>query len=174
MSRLLPRMAVRVSRTVAFVVLIALCSGCGLTFHRDWVAAKNAPVSDDPLAGLWEGTWASDADGHNGKLRAIITKCPDGHYHARYCATFALVIPFAYETTHSATRRDGVTYFSGEQDLGMLAGGLYRYNGHADGHNFIADFHADNDYGVFRMQRVGAGGCRCGEPCACCGGMVGE
>jgi hypothetical protein len=141
-------------------------SGCLCTFERVWHAARRQPVPGDNLAGLWEGTWESQYNGHNGKLRAIITPCGNGQYRARYHATFALIVPYSYDTTHTATHAGGVTYFSGEQDLGCLAGGLYRYNGLADGACFTATYRADKDYGVFRMRRVGSGS-GCGSTGAC-------
>jgi hypothetical protein len=136
-------------------ILAGVSSGCCCTFERDWRAAQQCGVPSDQLAGLWEGTWESHYNGHNGKLRAIITNCGGGQYHARYHATFVFVVPYAYDTTHSAVDQGGVTYFSGVQDLGCLAGGVYHYNGYAD-------YRADKDYGVFRMRRVGScGGCGC-------------
>ena len=141
-------------------------SGCLCTFERDWHAARKHPIPCDNLAGLWEGTWESQYNGHSGKLRAIITPCGNGQYRARYHATFALIVPYSYDTTHTATHAGAVTYFSGEQDLGCLAGGLYRYNGQADGACFTATYRADKDYGVFRMRRVGCG-TNCGSSDAC-------
>jgi hypothetical protein len=163
-------------RTAATVGQRALClaaaawlacaaSGCVCTFERDWHAAQRCPIAGDQFAGLWEGTWESHYNGHNGKLRAIITNCGHGQYHARYHATFAFVVPYAYDTVHSAVQQAGVTYFSGQQDLGCLAGGLYHYSGYADGSTFVASYRADKDHGVFRMRRVGScgggGGCDC-------------
>ncbi len=42
-------------------------------------------------------------------LRAIITPCGNGRYIAQYKGTFAVIVPFAYETTHSARAEPGVT-----------------------------------------------------------------
>lgn len=146
--------------------MTSAASGCLCTFERDWRAAQNRSIPADNLAGLWEGTWESHHNGHNGKLRAIITRCGNGQYHARYHATFAVVVPYSYNTTHTATDHGAVTYFSGEQNLGCLAGGLYRYNGQADGMTFVANYRADKDHGVFRMRRVGCGS-GCGNACDC-------
>lgn len=156
--------------SVAAGLVVGMMSGCGLSFEHEWRAAKNDPVPCDQFAGLWEGTWESDYNGHTGKLRAIITKCDDGRYRAYYHATFAYVIPFAYETTHTATFQDGVTYFTGEEDLGYFAGGYYYYNGQTDGTSFVACYRADKDHGMFRMTRVSTGcGCGCGGQSSCCG-----
>lgn len=147
--------------------LLALFSvtstGCVCTFERDWQAAQQYGIPCDNLAGLWEGTWQSNYNGHHGKLRAIITRCGDGTYHARYHATFAVLIPYAYETTHTAIEQDGVTHFSGQEDLGCLAGGMYHTCGEADGCTFTARYQADTDHGIFRMCRA----------TGCCGGSSG-
>ena len=82
-----------------------------------------------------------------------------GRYRAQYHATFAGIIPYAYETTHTATPHDGHTQFTGEEDLGFLAGGYYYYNGQADGESFYACYRADKDHGVFEMKRVRFCGC---------------
>lgn len=147
----------------------ASSTGC-CSFEMKWCAAKRQPVPCDNLAGLWEGSWESDYNGHNGKLRAIVTPCGPGKYRAHYHATFAMVIPYAYETVHNASTQGNVTYFSGVQDLGPLAGGVYHYNGYADGSTFVASYRADKDHGTFRMQRVRSGGgcgCGCGSSDAC-------
>lgn len=160
------------SRTliVALALLACASSGCLCTFERDWRAAEKRPLPADNLAGRWEGTWVSHYNGHNGSLRAIITPCGNGRYIAQYKGTFAAIVPFAYETTHSARTEPGVTYFSGREDLGCLAGGVYTINGRADGATFVANYRADKDHGVFRMHRVETcGGCGC-VPVECCDG----
>lgn len=142
---------------VTTLLLFAACcsSGCIFTFERDWKAAHRCGIPCDQLAGLWEGTWRSDSNGHHGRLRAIITRCDDGRYHVRYHATFAAIIPYAYDTTHTVTATDGATHFHGEEDLGFLAGGYYCTDGQADGQTFCATYTADKDYGTFQMCRVG-------------------
>lgn len=146
----------RVRLTATILTLVASTAiGCGMAFERDWRAAKRDGIPEDHLAGLWEGTWRSHHNDHNGRLRAIITHCDQcGRYHAHYHATFAGVIPYAYETTHTAVTHDGHTCFRGDEDLGHLAGGHYYYNGSADGCSFEARFRADKDHGVFQMTRV--------------------
>lgn len=154
------------TRLLALVLLVCCSSGCLLNFGRDWRSAKRDGIYTDNLAGLWEGTWLSNHNGHTGKLKAIVTPCGNGQYHVQYKGTFALIIPFAYATTHSATDEAGVTYFSGRQSLGKLAGGDYVINGWANGQTFVACFRADVDHGTFRMHRVGScGNFGCGSSC---------
>jgi hypothetical protein len=156
------------ARTLILILLASCSSGCLCTFERDWRAAEIHRVPADNLAGLWEGTWLSHYNGHNGKLRAIITPRGNGQYRAQYKGTFAFIVPFAYETTHTGSAQPGVTYFSGRESLGPLAGGDYYINGRADGNSFVAHYRADKDHGVFRMQRVGSRGA--GDCCVAIGG----
>jgi hypothetical protein len=161
-------------RSFGMSVLIAslsfLSTGCLCSFKKEWKEAQRCGIATDNLAGLWEGTWESEKNGHHGSLKAIIRKCDDGHYRARYYATFAVLIPYSYDTTHSAVPGECGTHFCGEEDLGCLAGGLYRTNGHANGRTFVARYKADKDYGVFRMCRVQT----CGGNCCTTFAAVGE
>ena len=133
-------------------------SGCGLCrFHRDWDRAACRFAHCPPgcgVAGLWEGTWESHVNGHHGKLKAIITPCGDHRYHAQFFATFAVVIPAAYEITLTAGDANGVQPFSGNADLGCLAGGIYTYSGQAGCCEFVSSYCAEKDHGIFRMRRV--------------------
>lgn len=156
-------------RTIALAAALALAAflsaGCACRFERDWYFADDCCVPGDRLAGRWAGTWESHENGHSGRLRAIITRCADGTYRARYHATFATVVPFAYETNHTAAPAGAVTSVCGEEDLGWLAGGVYRYEGSTDGRSLTVCFQADRDHGVFRLQRVdGCAGDACCTP----------
>lgn len=143
--------------------LLLTCGFIGCTgFQREWRASEGYSHPGDQLAGRWEGTWESHVNGHDGKLRAIITPCSSGGYHAHYHATYLKVVPFAYETWHSTTPGGNVTFVMGEEDLGWLAGGLYQYNGQTDGDSLVVCYQADEDHGVFRLYRVDRCGC-CGE-----------
>ena len=128
-------------------------SGCS-TFESDWerglAEPKDAAAS---LRGAWEGTWRSDANGHHGGLRAIVTEAAEGsiaRYHATYgcCFTFEYSVPLRVEVRH------GTAIFRGEADLGWLAGGLYRYEGTVEGDRFSSTYRSEADHGVFTMRRV--------------------
>lgn len=147
-----------------YLVLCALASaatGCCTTFERDWKSAQSTPASHDGLAGAWEGTWESDSNGHHGSLRAVITKCGENQYCARYHATFCKFIPYGYDTYHVAFEENGAMHFQGQTDLGWLAGGSYTYAGWANGHQYAARYRTEDDNGYFRMTRVNpsAAGC---------------
>lgn len=171
-----------VTRLRAFCLLAVCGALTGCSFDREWQAAQTYAYPEYELAGCWEGTWQSDYNGHNGGLRAIITKQGDGYYNAHFHATYAVVIPFEFEIPMLVTDEGRAYTFEGQADLGWLAGGVYTYNGNASSTDFLANYCAENnDHGTFTMTKVqtcggccnGGGNCsaggRCGGACgACC------
>ncbi len=69
----LDRHRTRRCRLGVLVCLAAVFSlaGCS-TFERDWRDARLTPRLQDDLAGRWEGTWRSEATGHNDHTWAVI------------------------------------------------------------------------------------------------------
>ena len=133
--------------------------GCCSSFQREWDAAGCYCGHGDGLSGRWEGTWESHSNGHKGKLRAIITRCGEDQYYAHYRATWAMILPFEFELPMTASETDGVHHFTGQADLGCLAGGNYTYSGTAAGGCYQANYCARKDHGVFSMARLPDGGC---------------
>ena len=136
-------------------------TGCS-TFNREWRHTANAALggSHDPveaMLGRWEGTWKSDANGHHGRLRCIITKKEDG-LRARFHATFWKILTFTYAVPLKAEPRDGQAHFSGEANLGWYAGGRYQYEGIASATNFNSTYRCKSDHGIFQMLRPPSGG----------------
>jgi hypothetical protein len=74
-------------------------------------------------------------------------------YRARFHATYALLLQFEYTADMTVEMRDGVAYFKGQADLGRMAGGIYHYDGHADGQTFYSTYQAGSDHGHFKMTR---------------------
>ena len=108
------------------------------------------------MEGRWKGEWRSEWNGHSGGLRCLLRPKEDGRYSAWFYSTYALILFFQYETEFQvATEEDGTQLFVGEQDLGQMVGGVYRYEGTVVGDQFQATFQAENgDHGVFEMRRV--------------------
>ena len=124
------RQSVSAIRTLAVGLSLLLLTGC--TFEREWRAAANQPWTGG-MDGRWEGTWLSHTNGHNGKLRAVIKRRSGETYDVHYHATYFGCIPFAFRTKlQAASCECGKHHFTGREDLGCLAGGVYTYNGHAD------------------------------------------
>jgi hypothetical protein len=136
------------------LVLMLLTAGCS-SFNRDWKAAASMPVQPGDLQGRWQGRWISEVNGHNGDLRCIATKTgnENGTYRARFRATYAGTIKFGYTVPLQAEQKDGAYVFTGDADLGWLKGGVYHYEGHADGMNFFSTYRCKYDHGTFQMGR---------------------
>jgi hypothetical protein len=127
--------------------------------------AATAPATD-PLAGRWQGRWVSQVNGHSGGLRAIITYAPqtvtaDQHYTAEFDASYMGILRFGYGmslvTKSARDPAGGPVSFHGEEDLGSMAGGVYRYNGTTDGTTFNATYESKDDKGRFEMTRPNPG-----------------
>ena len=138
-----------------FVILSGLALMCGCSsFDRDWkAAASSKPQSATDMTGRWQGTWASDANGHNGGLRCLITRTGDNAYHARYAATYWSIFHFGYDMDLVAEQEVDAVHFKGEADLGSMAGGVYHYDGHANAADFTATYQSEADHGRFTMKR---------------------
>lgn len=142
---------------LSFVLLTAsLLASCSIGFQGDWkqAAARDAKHPPKDLTGAWEGRWYSMKNGHHGTLKAVVTRVGEQgkntDYDFRYHATWARVLSGGYTARHSVDRHGKV---SGEQDLGALVGGVYRYDGKASPTQFKATFHCKIDNGVFEMHR---------------------
>jgi hypothetical protein len=169
MRSFLPFHATAARAVIVGVVLAATAGGCA--FDRKWRALARAdfyarrdmnngrslpdPLPDRRLVGRWDGKWVSEASGHTGRLRAIITPVDATTYHVDYDAMFLGVLRFGYGMNLAVTAdpAGGPVAFEGQEDLGALAGGVYRYHGTADGQTFRSTYESGNDHGRFEMTR---------------------
>ena len=148
-------------RFFQFVLLLflLLATGCS-TFNYEWkqAAKQSAPVTG--ITGRWEGRWISKASGHEDKLRALITSVDTNHYDVKFHAAYKsetikfITVHFGY-TVRMETRpgtNDGVA-FHGSENLGVLAGGVYTYEGTATATNFFSTYKSKYDHGTFEMNR---------------------
>ena len=126
--------------------------GCK-SFNTAWAEASKQSVPPNSLVGCWEGTWQSDANGHEGSLRCVVTARSGGAYKARYYAIYQKVIGFGYAIVLHTTETNGVSHFSGEANLGWWAGGVYNYEGSVQETNFFSTYRCKYDHGTFRMTR---------------------
>jgi hypothetical protein len=108
----------------------------------------------DLLAGQWEGTWLSTSNGMGDRLRCTVTKTAEGKYVANFEAIFAKVFTHKSTITLNVTAGGAKWLFRGEEDLGLLSGGVYAYEGHSDGQEFYSTYDSSIDQGIFRMKRV--------------------
>lgn len=132
--------------------MLATAVGCS-TFDQDWEASKGYALG---IEGRWEGDWSSDANGHHGGLRCLVTRRGDEGFDARYHATYqdwCGTLGFEY-TVPMTVRRDVDGWaLEGSADLGWLAGGVYEYDGRASVARFTCKFRSAGDHGVFTLQR---------------------
>ncbi|HUF63902.1 MAG TPA: hypothetical protein VMN36_17620 [Verrucomicrobiales bacterium] len=143
-------------RTLLFLTGLFLLVGAGCSapkFEREWkqALARGAPAKG--IEGPWEGLWKSDATGHTGGLRCLVSAPEDRpapwafHYWFSWGG-----LQGSRGTSYTVREDNGVFRFSGEADLGVL-GGVYRHEGRATADSFEASYHAEKDRGTFRMMR---------------------
>lgn len=142
----------RASRWIGSVVLALLVCGCS-SFNREWQRAGQQPAPTNSIAGRWEGHWLSDVNAHTGKLRCLITHQTNDLYAARFCATYMKVLRFSYTVPLTVNASNEVWHFRGAEDLGALAGGVFRYVGSASVTNFHSTYDSRSDRGTFDMRR---------------------
>jgi len=141
----------------------ALLLGACASFDRDWQAAAARPVrAADRVATAWDGKWTSEkhrlpnGTAAGGRLRCIFTRQDATHYRARFHANW-LCFATGYEATFTTRPRSGGIDFRGEQDLGAIFGGVYRYEGRVTRDRFLARFASRYDHGTFAMSRPAEG-----------------
>jgi len=143
----------RLLRAAAALGFLASIGGCVSTFEDDWKAAAGFAVG---IEGRWEGTWTSDASGHHGGLRCLVTRRPDQGFEARYHATYqgwCGTVGFEYTVPISTESGAEGWKLHGNADLGWLAGGVYEYDGVATVTRFFCNYQASEDHGVFNLER---------------------
>jgi hypothetical protein len=147
----------RIRLAPALLVLTTLVGGCSSTteFEQVWEAAAVSQPPEDAITGRWTGTWQNEGNGHSGPMRAVITRLDENYYLAHYDAryggmfTFEHVVPLRVAPTDDGDRVE----FSGEADLGRMAGGVYEYTGHATPGQFISDYMSEGNTGTYRLSR---------------------
>ena len=138
---------------VALGAIVLFCAGCA-GFGREWRQAGGLPWPPGDIAGRWDGSWRSDVNHHEGKLRCVLTKVEEGQYRAKFHARYRKVLSFSYAVNLQGVRTNGEVHFHGEANLGKLAGGVYTYEGTATPEKFRSTYSSKYDHGVFEMSRV--------------------
>ena len=123
-------------------------------FLAQWREYEKTAKPRDGLAGRWVGEWISQLSGHHGELKCVLSQVAPTVYRAYFYATFSKFFRVGYVTDLNATQVDGQTRLAGEQDLGALAGGVYRCEGTATGTNFECRYSCKYDQGIFRLTRL--------------------
>jgi hypothetical protein len=135
-------------------ILVLFGAGCS-SFHDKWRSAQTEPLPSNDISGPWEGRWVSDKNQHTGRLRCVMSPAGEGAYDAHFHAVYWKIFRAAYHVPLSARREGDHLVFSGESDLGKLAGGVYTYEGKATTEHFDAKYRSKYDHGRFQMKRPG-------------------
>lgn len=160
----------RILPAAVIAAMLAGSSGCTALsgFHHNWNTHACCTEASTDLAGSWEGKWESRASGHQGNLRAIITRGEEGRYYARFHARFWKLFTYEYSVPMTAVEEeDGRLHFTGQAYLGELAGGMYYYDGYATATTFVASYRCSKDHGCFSMCRAPCQRCGCVSACQC-------
>lgn len=159
-------------RFILPVLGLAMLPSCNCAFREAWneptSCAFMLPKAPDvakisQVAGKWEGTWLSEASGHHGKLRCIVSlphhTLVSADYHLDhkffYHATWKSILSGSYSALHQVVeKKDGTYVFKGEHKMPDWAGGLYHYEGTIKGDEFKANYRCAMDHGTYTMKRA--------------------
>lgn len=122
-------------------------------FDRQWREYRPAAGAKD-VQGRWQGEWISEANGHRGELKCILTLTAPGQYNAVFHAVFAKALRVCYTAPLHARRAGEKVELEGETDIGRLAGGIYHYKGEATPEEFKCTYRNAYDHGIFTMKPV--------------------
>jgi hypothetical protein len=141
---------------VSWPLLVAALFLCGCSaFNYEWRQATKKPTPTQDISGRWEGQWLSHANGHNDGLRALITKVDTNQYDVKFHAAYKkwVTVHFGYTVRMETKPGTNGLAFHGSEDLGVLAGGVYIYDGNASPTNFFSTYDSKYDRGIFEMHR---------------------
>lgn len=130
------------------------CSCTGIP--AGWQDAKRAGHGD-PVNGAWIGTWRSEATGHTGGLRAVISSVPGRSdvRSFRFRASWAKIFCAGFQLEAGVKRTAPDTWtVTASKDLGRLFGGTFTCNGTIHNDVFSARYDARMDRGIMEMQRL--------------------
>lgn len=140
-------------KTFACLLLLLSMTGCA-NYERAWRHARvQSPAKPGAVTGAWEGTWLSDVNGHTGRLRCLVTQKNQQEYEFHFKATYWKLFRYSYLVTLPVTHNSAGYTFSGDEDLGYLAGGIYHYDGTITGTNLNATYSCKFDHGTFTLSR---------------------
>ncbi|HSI35164.1 MAG: hypothetical protein ACAI43_27295 [Phycisphaerae bacterium] len=128
------------------------CSGFDATYEK--ALAQGAPAGG--IEGAWDGTWTSHGGHGGGRLRAVIVRAGPDSYHAWFRASFWKILEASQEVdlkVQGTPAAGAEVRMAGEEDLGWLYGGVYKYEATATPGKFEATYTSKYDRGVFEMAR---------------------
>lgn len=176
-------LAARLTCGVVFIgVLGTGMTGCA-GFERDWRRAVAAQAAGGPAGlhrpgvgpagsrsaagvstdrttsadGAWSGRWVSGANGHDGRLRCVVSGTEESEASFTYWASWA-IFSGTFPTKQPVARQaDGSLRSTGTWRLPGWAGGEYAYDVTIQGNRFSGTWKCARDHGKFEMTRAGTG-----------------
>ena len=111
-------------------------------------------MGTNDVSGRWIGHWRSDANGHHGQLRCILTQHSTDAYMARFRARFWKIFAAGYSVPLTLTATNGHYTFEGSAKLGALGcWALYTYNGTVTPLAMESTYESKRDRGTFVLRR---------------------
>lgn len=123
-------------------------------FEQSWNGYQDSAAGPGAFQGRWRGEWVSTENGHHGELRCLLSDAGPGRFRANFRATYARWLSVAYAVVLNAERDAGGCHLKGEADLGMLAGGIYSYDGELTPATFECGYRCKYDHGTFHLKRL--------------------
>ena len=123
-------------------------------FRKQWRRYEVSSEKPDGIAGRWVGEWVSESTGHRGELRCALVPVSQAVYQACFYAAYSKFFRVGYVTELKVESTEGKTRLKGEEDLGALAGGIYRCEGEATPDEFNCRYSCKYDHGVFQLRRL--------------------
>jgi hypothetical protein len=121
-------------------------------FDRLWRESETRGGQADEYAVRWQGEWISEVNQHHGDLRCLLRRNGPTQMEARFSAVFARWLRVCYTALLTADASGDALRLKGESDLGMLAGGIYQYEGELNRDRFECTYRCKYDHGTFRLK----------------------
>ena len=123
-------------------------------FLKQWRACPTLQAGSQGVAGRWVGEWLSEANGHRGDLKCVLQSAGPNLFRAHFYASFAKLFRVGYATELKTEQTNGRTLLTGEENIGFLAGGVYRCEGEVNGNELHCRYSCKYDHGIFRLKRL--------------------
>lgn len=123
-------------------------------FERAWQTYRPAPNAAQSVQGRWLGEWVSQANGHHGELKCLLSRISENQLDGIFLASFWRFLRVGYGVRLSVTKAGNAFKLKGESDLGTLAGGIYTYEGEVNLTEFNCTYRCKYDHGLFRLKRL--------------------
>ena len=144
-------------KTITLLLPALLGMSCGgIGFEKAWTEAVTEYKSGknpEPVAGPWTGSWRTDTNGHEGKLRCLVSPSETkGDYDFRYHATWFKILRGGYDARFDVSREGNGYAVEGKKDLGFF--GEFEHTGRISGNQFNGKYSNEKgDVGNFQMSR---------------------